>query len=170
VKGDIHDDCFIWQACRATSAAPFLFPPVEIGRHSTQYVDGAFAGNNPTKLAKTQAFEIWGSGVRVDALVSIGTGVRPLVDVGNKHKGIIKTLADIATETEETAGQIKDELEQQGLAHTYFRFNVDRGLESVGLDEWNQNSRVMTVTAKYVQSHKEDFKRCVKQIHDPACK
>ena len=39
--GDTMEDCPIWQACRATSAAPTYFPPMSVGKLGTAFVDGA---------------------------------------------------------------------------------------------------------------------------------
>ena len=41
------DDVAIWQACRATSAAPMYSPPVMIGNPPISYVDGGLGYNNP---------------------------------------------------------------------------------------------------------------------------
>jgi len=39
----------IWQAVQATSAAKTYFPAVEF--EGTEYIDGAFASNNPSEIA-----------------------------------------------------------------------------------------------------------------------
>lgn len=37
---DFENDCEIWQACRATSAAPTIFPPPKFENPPKEYVDG----------------------------------------------------------------------------------------------------------------------------------
>ena len=46
---DAMDDCSIWEACRATSAAPTFFPPISIGDPPDAYVDGGLGYNNPIR-------------------------------------------------------------------------------------------------------------------------
>ncbi len=68
-----HDasECTIWEAGRATSAAPTFFKPVQIGRGV--FIDGGLAHNNPGELALFEAQKIWRTAQRF-CLVSIGTG------------------------------------------------------------------------------------------------
>jgi patatin-like phospholipase/acyl hydrolase len=44
-KAGPADSCLIWQAARATSAAPSYFNSIRIGQ--TEYMDGGFGLNNP---------------------------------------------------------------------------------------------------------------------------
>ena len=41
--------CTVWQAARATSAAPFLFPPIQFGFPPANYIDGGLRYNNPVR-------------------------------------------------------------------------------------------------------------------------
>ncbi|KAF8748034.1 Patatin-like phospholipase [Rhizoctonia solani] len=50
------DKVKIWEAARATSAAPAFFAPISIGDKGVQYVDGAVSGHcNPATLAREEA-------------------------------------------------------------------------------------------------------------------
>ena len=57
---DDHDasECTIWEAGRATSAAPTFFKPVQIGHAA--FCDGGLAHNNAGELALFEAQKIWG--------------------------------------------------------------------------------------------------------------
>ena len=64
-----------WEVSRATSAAPFYFPPFD-----EKFVDGGVMANNPTLDAMSEIVlqeEKEGSGARLALVVSIGTGVAP---------------------------------------------------------------------------------------------
>lgn len=71
---DHVDAASLWEAARATSAAPTCFEPASIG--DAQYVDGGLVANNPTLVGFAEATALG----RVSCVVSVGTG-RPPSDV-----------------------------------------------------------------------------------------
>jgi Patatin-like phospholipase len=73
VRGDPQTRCPIWQAARATTAAPTFFMSMSIGNPSIRYIDGGLGHNNPSQLALTEARRIWGQDSTV-YLLSVGTG------------------------------------------------------------------------------------------------
>lgn len=73
--------CAIWQAARATSAAPLYFKTIEIGNPAIPYVDGGLGHNNPSEIALREAKELWPT-QRHFCLVSLGTGRPTAVEVG----------------------------------------------------------------------------------------
>ena len=74
-KGHDANRCAIWEAGRATSAAPTFFKPIEISipKPGGTFVDGGLAHNNPAELALSEAEKIWPKAKRF-CLVSVGTG------------------------------------------------------------------------------------------------
>lgn len=63
-----------------------------------------------------------------------------------------ETLVAIATETEHTAErfcQDKSHLEDSGH---YYRFNVNRGLEEIGLEESKKRKEIAAATRRYIGS------------------
>ncbi|CZR43873.1 uncharacterized protein FPRO_13681 [Fusarium proliferatum ET1] len=151
----LYDSTTIWQACRATSAATTFFDPIAIGPYQEQFVDGALGDNNPVYTLWTQAQDVWGEDQlrsRLRCLVSIGTGVPALKPVRDDVLGIRATLTSLATETEKTAEQFrrdKSSLDDEGR---YYRFNVSRGLEHVGLAESKKQRDIAAATGRYVAS------------------
>jgi patatin-like phospholipase/acyl hydrolase len=51
---EMHLDCKIWEAARATSAAPTFFKRIEIGREQP-FIDGGLGRNNPSRLLLDEA-------------------------------------------------------------------------------------------------------------------
>ncbi|KJZ71094.1 hypothetical protein HIM_09513 [Hirsutella minnesotensis 3608] len=151
----LYDSTMIWQACRATSAATTFFDPIAIGPFQEEFVDGALGANNPVYTLWTQAQDVWGDDQlrgRLRCLVSIGTGVPALRPVRDDVLGIGATLTNLATETEKTAEQFrrdKSSLDDEGR---YYRFNVSRGLEDVGLEESKKQREIAAATGRYVAS------------------
>ncbi|KJZ69359.1 hypothetical protein HIM_11241 [Hirsutella minnesotensis 3608] len=151
----LYDSTMIWQACRATSAATTFFDPIAIGPHQEEFVDGALGANNPVYTLWTQAQDVWGDDQLrgcLRCLVSIGTGVPALQPVCDDVLGVGATLTNLATETEKTAEQFrrdKSSLDDEGR---YYRFNVSRGLEDVGLEESKKQHEIAAATGRYVTS------------------
>ncbi|CAK7199271.1 hypothetical protein SEUCBS139899_001946 [Sporothrix eucalyptigena] len=144
----------IWQACRATSAATGFFDPIAIGPFDEEFVDGALVANNPIYTLWNQAQDVWGDQLqsKLQCVVSIGTGVLNLKPVRDDVLGIWTTLTDLATETERTAQLFhrdKSNLDNEGR---YYRFNVDHGLEEIGLEESKKKKEIAAATVRYIES------------------
>ena len=90
-------------------------------------------------------------------------------DVGNNYKSLFESLAEIATDTEEVAREFEEEMKHRHGAEQqiYFRFNVQHGLEDVGLEEWHELGRTQGVTREYLKRQWTQIERCVSQLHGP---
>jgi predicted acylesterase/phospholipase RssA len=79
--GKSKEKCRIWEAARATSAAPTYFPPIHITRPrpGCWYTDGGLKRNNPSEVALEEARELWKTS-RQFLIVSIGTGMQEPAD------------------------------------------------------------------------------------------
>jgi hypothetical protein len=75
-------ECKIWEAARATSAAPTFFKQmtIEIDKLKQTYGDGGLGYNNPSQLALVEAKSLWPSSKSL-CLVSIGTGRQKAVEM-----------------------------------------------------------------------------------------
>ncbi len=63
-----------------------------------------------------------------------------------------KTLVAIATETEKTAERFCRENSHLDNEGRYFRFNVLRGLEGIGLEDSKQKNAIIAATSRYIES------------------
>ncbi|KAF4958448.1 hypothetical protein FGADI_2370 [Fusarium gaditjirri] len=68
-------DFKIWEAARATSAAPTFFQPFVHPETKRSYIDGALMHNNPVSLAYSEVEKIWPGSLPPDIVLSIGTGM-----------------------------------------------------------------------------------------------
>jgi predicted acylesterase/phospholipase RssA len=85
--GHDRDQTPIWQAARATSAAPAFFPPARVEVPPGPpgwYVDGGVRANNPSWEAKVEGGKHWKT--RKCFIVSVGTGIQKPVDFIGKQK------------------------------------------------------------------------------------
>ncbi|PGH23009.1 hypothetical protein AJ80_02924 [Polytolypa hystricis UAMH7299] len=128
----LYDECRIWEACRATSAATTFFDPITFGHHDQTFVDGGILYNNPIQLVHREAQNIWPG--RKYLLLSIGTGSVP----GKAFKGNVKHLIDsmksILTQTERTANDF-----YQGHQYT-----------NIGLEEHKERGAMADATQTYL--------------------
>ncbi|KAH8595394.1 hypothetical protein B0O99DRAFT_686812 [Bisporella sp. PMI_857] len=155
-SNDLLNSVKIWEACRATSAASSFFDPIAVGRYGEEFVDGATGANNPIWEVWNQAQLLWGPQPlesKIKCLVSIGTGVPSLHPFRDNILHIGETLVSIATETEQTAERFRRDKLQLDDSGRYYRFNVDRGLEEIGLEESKKRKEIAAATRRYVGSH-----------------
>ncbi|KAI9675964.1 MAG: hypothetical protein M1829_003202, partial [Trizodia sp. TS-e1964] len=167
----------ISEAIRATSAATGFFDSVEIGPQRREFADGALGANNPAEQLWNEAQAIWCHGEDAElkkllkCFVSIGTGnpgSKPISE--GPLKFFSETLVRLATQTEDTA---KAFVERHRLLYEnkrYFRFNVQQGLQDVGLEEFKKAALLDAATAEYMdqQESKSAANACaanLKQKH-----
>ena len=167
---DAMDDCPIWQACRATSAAPTIFPPMQVGNPPVAYVDGGLGYNNPIRVLIDETSHIWPSR-QIGCIVSIGTGASVSRDFGRTLKPLFDKIKEMATDTENVAREIEKEMKHKhgNEQKVYFRFNVQQGLEQVGLEECKEMGRIKVATQDYLKSHCSQIEACSTQIFDTKC-
>ena len=162
VDRELLDQATIMQACRATSAASSFFAPLtmRIGSPGAEYqdkfIDGALGYNNPIRQLWTEAGDVWGGPEtplesKIACIVSIGTGKPVLRDFSSGVLDMGQRLLAISTESETTASQFYND-HRQGLvrAQRYYRFNVEKGLENIGLEEAKETARIIRATKDYL--------------------
>lgn len=162
----------ICDAALATSAATGFFDPVSI--EARQFVDGALGANNPVEEAEEEASNIWCSESRdlkplVKCFVSIGTGHPSKKAIEDKMlKFLSKTLVGIATETEKTERRFIARWAQHFDKKRYFRFNVEQGLQDVGLAEYKELGKIQAATDEYLRhiQQKSRMGDCVLNLRD----
>jgi hypothetical protein len=143
---DLLEECKIWQAARATSAASTFFPPVNVGWRT--FVDGAQVGdNNPIEVADAESEEMFKGEDRL--IVSIGTGKGTPKDITGDLKHLVKALIHILTESENRNNRFYASHRQWVAENRLFRFNVTSGLGDIGLEEHLAIGRIVELTALY---------------------
>ena len=137
-------------------------------------MDGATGANNPIWEVWNQAQLIWGPGPlegKIKCLVSIGTGMPPLKPFRDDVLHIGLTLVDIATETEQTAETFRRDKTHLDNTRRYYRFNVIRGLEDIGLEESKKRKDIAAATRRYIESQDvyRQMQACADNIADREC-
>jgi Patatin-like phospholipase len=155
----------VWEAARATSAAPGFFDPVAVGPYQIKYIDGGMGANNPVHYTVQVAKDIWPE-VNIACLVSIGSGTARIRSVPTQLLDMTKYLVAIATDTEETAETFARSNRDMAVADRYFRFNVNHGMEHIGSDEWSAVENIVSFTKRYCQAvvTESSIERCAEKL------
>ena len=170
--GSAPINCKIWEAARATSAAPTFFPSIKFQDYTGgEFIDAGVGCNNPTKTLIKEAksyYRLKGyDTTKPTCIVSIGTGQKDLIQL---HKAasvfwfkdrtglsIAPVLGDIVTDCENTHDEVTLTCFEENIADRYFRFNVPQGMQNIVLDEWEKAADIRSYTDKYMRlNHTEN--------------
>jgi hypothetical protein len=210
--------CAVWQAARATSAAPSFFKEMYIDnpRPAINYVDGGLGHNNPAEVALEEAERIWPTAKHF-CLVSIGTGQRRAIQIVDGSRvnndddnvnterslfeqvksfvpsiaafmpgwktatnfppgvlALIKmagALSKMITDSEHTHRRVRriacsTDVDKQ---FPYFRFNVERDVGDIGLEEWRKEEELTAHTMAYLHEQEVEERKtnCVECLLNP---
>lgn len=95
----------------------------------------------------------------VKCFVSIGTGNPGKAPIEEKVWNFLsKTLVELVTETEKTANEFAGRWKGHLLAKRYFRFNVQHGLQGIGLAEYQKEGAMEAATVEYLEEAGQYFR------------
>lgn len=147
----------LWQAIRATSAAPGYFQEFRLGNDLHQ--DGGLLINNPTALAIHECKCLWPD-TPLECVVSLGTGrIETTGKTSATYTSLKTKLTNVissATDTEEVHAMLDAFLPPD----TYFRFNPFVN-EDVSMDESRQEKLNMLQAEgiRYLERNEEKLKK-----------
>ena len=155
-------NCTIWEAARATTAGPTFFEQIKIGGPGTTepYVDGGLGRNNPISVVLEEA-ELMFPNHEIACIISIGSGKPSTIGIPKPGwfqrvipTDVINAMVGMATDCErshqETAKRFAD------TPNVYFRFNVEQGMQKVGLADWAKVEEVTANTNIYLSQQEEN--------------
>ncbi|EGX51164.1 hypothetical protein AOL_s00054g540 [Orbilia oligospora ATCC 24927] len=150
----IDEQVRIWEAVRATSAAPTFFKPMNI--NGVEYSDGGLGYNNPAMLTYLEVVQTYGKGFPIKCFISVGTGasanikIRDNEGLGTYTIDLLNFLKDLATNTRRAHHEVKELLQ---FSNNYFRFEVGNDLGSrVGMDRHDLLGVIQSDTEEYLNS------------------
>lgn len=150
----------LWQAIRASSAAPGYFQEYVLGNDLHQ--DGGLLLNNPSALAVHECKCLWPN-VPLQCLISLGTGRYESEGKTNvtytSLKAKLTNVISSATDTEE----VHTMLDALLPSDTYFRFNPLMN-EDIALDESRKEklNQLQTDGIRYLERNEEKLKKAAK--------
>jgi hypothetical protein len=141
-----------------------------------KYVDGAIGANNPVSQVEDEAANIWCEETGelksiLKCFISIGTGHADVIATRDKSlRDLAQSIAKVATETrktnEEFSGRYRALIDSR-----FFRFNVETGLQDVGLEEFEQEPLIDARTRLYLDDHSSQkrVRTCVQNLRLKKC-
>ena len=162
-------NCSIVQAARATTAAPTFFKAIAFGHPTAQrYLDGGLRYNNPVKYVLEEALSLY-PGRAISCVLSLGTGTTRVIGLEHPDAfqnmlptNLIRVLRGIATDCDEQSEAMAKRLNRRDRPNSYFRLNVNEGLQNVSLAEWSRMNEVETHTVQYLRT--DDVGQKVDQV------
>ncbi|PSS04704.1 Phospholipase A I like [Actinidia chinensis var. chinensis] len=154
----------IWQAIRASSAAPYYLDDFSDGVYRWQ--DGAIVANNPTIFSIREAQLLWPD-TKIDCLVSIGCGSVPtkVRKGGWRYLDTGQVLIESACSVDRVEEALSALLPMLPEIH-YFRFNpVDERCD-MELDETDPTVwlKLEAATEEYIQNNSSAFKKACERL------
>ena len=153
-------DCTIWEAARATTATPNFFEDISIGPKGSapRYIEAGVGCNNPIMQLRQEATLVFPD-QHVACIVSIGCGQASTINI--LRRGPIERLIipdDLVKVAKLMASDCEEKHQEAARffgvdRDIYFRFNVDRGLDEVGVEEWKMLPKVAAHTHQYLRMH-----------------
>ena len=154
-------DCTIWEAGRATSAAPIYFPPITIA--GRRYFDGGMHSNNPILEVVREATQE-NPGRSFDAIVSLGCGKSQSISPGGGVVNVVRSVISRVTDTELRHEEFLRDF--SGLTDVYSRFQETEELGSIDLADNSKLDLIEGIARNYLNSPggEQEIRRCAERL------
>jgi hypothetical protein len=139
--------CKIWEAARATAAAPFYFPTAVV--EGVKFWDGGLANNNPVLEVLSERLLAY-PGRKINCVISLGTGfseckpTKSVFTAVGKGKQVLKNVTNVNINHERAEEQLKAE------NVSYFRFNPSTAEDKIGLADYKLLKALSSHTERYL--------------------
>ncbi|KAE9970778.1 hypothetical protein EG327_010154 [Venturia inaequalis] len=152
----------IWQALRATSAAPTFFEEMTMGSPKLTYLDGGMGFNNPALEVDYEAKSLW-EDRSIGLIVSIGTGLQTIPAVKASKSclpfglGLDLVLASAMASMATSTARVHNDMQRMYSSSTtkYFRFDVDAGMANISLEQWMKEDEMTALTELYMHDPRQ---------------
>jgi hypothetical protein len=163
VRANREANCTIWEAIRATTAAPLHFESIKIGDipiAKPTYINAELGANNPINQLWNEFQKEWapprGKGYHppeAGAIVSLGTGKEDVISLKGytpQNKGsedkLYNALLRMAKDCEMAHQEFGRQVKEYDDERVYFRFNVEQGLQYTADLDWNKGEHIAAQT------------------------
>lgn len=149
-------DCTIWEALYATMAHPDLFKSITISDGPIQhsFVGGELGASNPIVHVLTEVRRLYPDR-HVSCVLSIGAGHARTIHIPDPsplqrllRAEFVQAMKDMATDSEREAEAMAQRFQE--VEGTYYRLNVDQGMQSMKADDWERLEEIKAHTKVYI--------------------
>ena len=161
-------DCTIWEAARATTAAPLFFKKISLTSGGATFVDRAIRLKNAIYELVREAEHLYPSR-SIGCIISIGTGWPKWTSIHslNLHN-ITQACVEIALDAQGKAEDFMNDTTGKELrkAGKYFHFNVEQGMQDIEIEEWKQMEKMDAMAMDYLSlaESAEQVERCARAL------
>ncbi|KAF2147951.1 FabD/lysophospholipase-like protein, partial [Myriangium duriaei CBS 260.36] len=152
---ELYDHARILDAVKITIATATGSGPVSIGPTGRQFLDGETGANNPVFTLWEEAESMFSGGGPLEqylnCMVSVGCGIRSLERFSTSPARLARLLANIATETEETAKRFQHARHAIFDKGIYHRFSAP-SVGDIALDDFEDKLSIIQMTDSYIDS------------------
>ena len=126
-----------------------------IGPNEQLLIDGAIGYNNPVEVLYDEACEIWGP-LRsqfespIACFVSIGTGERAEKPWDPSLMKTFHWFKAQGLDTRQPARRFQQSESDLWEEQHYFRFNIEKGLETIKLDDYKKMKDIVLSTMSFI--------------------
>ncbi|KAK3954872.1 hypothetical protein QBC32DRAFT_254378 [Pseudoneurospora amorphoporcata] len=159
-KDKKYSNCKIWEAARATAAAPTFFAPMTVSDNNVQeeFLDGALGYNNPITEVLNEAGTSLDPNLKLGCILSLGCGTK--ADKTLRKSGrwfgqgltwgwrIGKVMKDSLTDPDPKHIDVSRFLDAWN--ETYFRFSVPGAADEVKLPDYKKMKMLKKMTEDYM--------------------
>ena len=145
-------NCMIREAVHVTSAMLTFFKHIVI--NGEPYIDAGMGCNSPVQHVLQEA-ELMFPDRHVACVISIGVGQARTISIPKTGwfqrvlpLKVVDAIQRMATDCEASAQVAVRHFER--TPGIYFRFNVEQGLQEVGLEQWERLNEVSAHTGQYI--------------------
>ncbi|KAL0958133.1 hypothetical protein HGRIS_000301 [Hohenbuehelia grisea] len=167
----------IWQAARATSAAPTYFPSITI--NNTPLIDGGIRYNNPSILLLGEVSQVYGLDrlATLGCFISIGTGMAPNVAI-KSNPSTVFSVPGYLLSIENAATAIMTDCENTHMLlkgmfppNVYWRFNAgvkagDNWAKLIEMDDYQEMPKLVKITNDYLAGEAARLGQCAGRLKD----
>jgi len=143
----------IIEAICATMATPSHFSPIKVGPRGRQkiFIGGPCGANNPTRELLKEASAVFGKEKLVAQIVSLGSGRSHISSMERKtsNETVRRLVQEMAADCEAVEKELSTRLCD---VDEYLRLNVERGMENVRMDRWDDLGPIEIHTGAYVET------------------
>jgi len=135
---------------------------MQFGTPKVTYLDGGVGFNNPCAEVDYAAKALW-EGRSIGAIISVGTGLQSIPSVKKMASwlpfglgtdiSLASALASMATSTARVDNEMKRMYYNTDTR--YYRFDVDRGLANISLEQWMREDEMAALTEQYMRDAKQ---------------